>query len=106
MTLKKQARNDKRKQKKLADPLMFFLAKKRGVTIIGQWLLPRPKGNHYSHAEIVHIISIAPSWHPNISSEPFAAGRPRPRALPALPPCGSSLDCGTIVKGSANFLFS
>ena len=29
----------------------------------------------------------ADSWHPNISSEPFAAGRPRPRALPALPPC-------------------
>ena len=28
-----------------------------------------PNGNHYSHAERVHIISI--------SSEPFAAGRPR-----------------------------
>ena len=34
----------------------------------------------------------APSWHPNISSEPFAAGRPRPLsselfapAVPALP---------------------
>ena len=36
-----------------------------------------PNGNHYSHAERVHIISIAPSWHPNISSEQFAAGRPR-----------------------------
>ena len=44
MTVKKQARNDKRKQKKLADPLtFFFLAKKRGVTIIGQWLLPRQR---------------------------------------------------------------
>ena len=30
-----QARNDKRKQKKLVDPLTFFLLKKRGVTVIG-----------------------------------------------------------------------
>jgi len=36
------------------------------------------KGEPYSHAEIVHIISIAPSWHPNISSELFA------QAVPAL----------------------
>ena len=45
-----------------------------------------PKGDRYWKAEIVHIASNAPSWHPNISSEPFAAGRPRPRALPARQP--------------------
>ena len=49
-----QARNDKRKQKKLVASLMAAAA---------------PNGNHYSHSEIVHIISIALSWHPNISSK-------------------------------------
>ena len=34
MTVKKQARNDKRKQKKFVDPLTFFLLKKRGATVI------------------------------------------------------------------------
>ena len=38
-----------------------------------------PNDNHYWQAEIVHIISNAPSWHPNISSELFA------QAVPALP---------------------
>ena len=64
----------------------FSAEKTRGD---GYWIMDAaaPNDNHYSHAEIVYIISIAPSWHPNISSEPFAAGRPRPRALPALRPC-------------------
>ena len=56
-------------QKKLADPLTFFLMKKRGVTVIGQWLLPRPRESRYWKAEIVHIASNADSWHPNISSK-------------------------------------
>ena len=57
--------------KKLADPLTFFLVKKRGVTVMWQ-------------AEIVHVISNAPSWRPNISSGIFAPAVRVPRALPAL----------------------
>ena len=63
----------------------FSAEKTRGD---GYWIMDAaaPNDNHYSHAEIVYIISIAPSWHPNISSEPFAAGRPRPQVLAARQP--------------------
>ena len=40
-----------------------------------------PNGNHYWQVEIVHIVSIAPSWRPNISSGIFA---PAVRVIPRL----------------------
>ena len=72
--------------RKMRDDFLWdiFLAKKRGVTVIEQWPLPRPKGNHYSHTEIVHIISIAPLGH-----LATVANR-SPRGVPAFGRCPRS----------------
>ena len=65
--------------KKRADPLTFFLPKKRGGD--GYWVMAAvaANGEPYSHAEIVHIISNADSSPRPLSSELFA------QAVPALP---------------------
>ena len=56
-------------RKKTCRPSDVFSAEKtRGDSY---WIMDAaaPNGNHYWQVEIVHIISNAPSWHPNISSK-------------------------------------
>ena len=58
----------------------FSAEKTRGDSY---WIMDAaaPNGNHYWQVEIVHIVSIAPSWRPNISSGIFA---PAVRVIPRL----------------------